>query len=181
MSLVYIIAECSNFHVSLDEAIECLQDYIIYHKIVTKSKSNTLSPELIAELMAYAATFIAMIKADNIMHSGIWNTFKKAVENRMLAIEDDGSKRDGLVKTPHGVAYAHFTSSYWGFMDKIEELVKAVNESGQLKKDNELVSKNLVVFLGWDSKHEREFQSLFSDLIYFASNSIFPKVERAFS
>ena len=181
MVWVNVNSETSNFHLSLDEAVECISDFIGHHKIVTNSNRNALSQKLNSELIAYSATFIALITSDYKIHSGIWNTFKKAVENRMLTIEDDSSKRDGIIKTSQGLAYAHFTSSYWGLMDKIEELVRAAYEFGLIKSDNELLSNKILSFLGWDSIHEQEFHNLFSDLVDFASNSIFPKVERTFS
>jgi hypothetical protein len=136
----------------------------------------TLNPR--AELVAYAATYIAMNKSDRKMYPGNWNTFKSAIENRMLLIADDGSQRSGTIQTPNGPAFAHFTSNYWAEMDTIDTLTDSepfFNENSGYD-----VSSHLFCMLGGTSEHESAFDKFFSSLVEYASKSIFPKVERAF-
>lgn len=113
-----------------------------------------------------------MKKSDREMPSGCWNTFKAAIENRMLSIADDGSQRSGTIQTPNGPAFAHFTSSYWAEMDTIEELANKAFTSVSSSRE---LSAHLFHLLGGNSEQERAFEKLFSGLVEFASRSIFQK------
>lgn len=105
--------DADNFHPSLDKAVELVRSFF------ADRDASGLAGNPRTELVAYAATYIAMKKSDREMPSGCWNTFKAAIENRMLSIADDGSQRSGTMQTPNGHAFAHFTSSYWAEMETI--------------------------------------------------------------
>lgn len=160
-----------NFHPSLDKAVEIVRSFF------ADGEGSDLADNPRPELIAYAATYIAMKKSDREMPSGCWNTFKAAIENRMLSIADDGSKRSGTIQTPNGPGFAHFTSSYWAEMDAIDELSNKAFTSASSSRE---LSAHLFRVLGGNSEREREFEKLFSSLVEFASRSIFPKVEHVF-
>jgi hypothetical protein len=163
--------DADNFHPSLDKAVELVRNFF------ADGGGSNLADNPRTELVAYAATYIAMKKSDSEMPSGCWNTFRAAIENRMLSIADDGSQRSGTIQTPNGPAFAHFTSSYWAEMDTIEELANKAFASVSSSRE---LSAYLFRALGGNSEQERAFEKLFSGLVEFASRSIFPKVERVF-
>lgn len=163
--------DADNFHPSLDKAVGLVRSFF------AGVGGNDLAGNPRTELVAYAATYIAMRKSDNEMPSGCWNTFKAAIENRMLSIADDGSQRSGTIQTPNGPAFAHFTSSYWAAMGAVEELANKAFTSVSSSRE---LSAYLFRVLGGNSEQERAFEKLFSGLVEFASRSIFPKVERIF-
>lgn len=163
--------DADNFHPSLDNAVEHVRSFF------AGGDCSDLAGNPKTELVAYAATYIAMKKSDREIPSGCWNTFKAAIENRMLSIADDGRQRSGTIQTPNGPVFAHFTSSYWAEMDTIDELANKAFTSVSSSRE---LSAHLFHVLGGNSEQERAFEKLFSSLIEFASQSIFPKVERAF-
>lgn len=169
--------DTDNFHLSLDRAVELVRSFCAGENLNSFTGGSDLTVNPRTELVAYAATYIAMNKSGRKMHSGCWNTFKAAIENRMLSIVDDGSQRSGTIQTPNGPAFAHFTSSYWAEMDIIDELADKAFSS--MSSGREL-SGHLFRILGGNSEHEIAFEKLFSNLVDFASKSICPKVERAF-
>lgn len=171
--------DVDSFHPSLDKALGLVRSFFASESISgnsTDTGSLALNPR--TELVAYAATYIAMNKSGRKMHPGSWNTFKRAIENRMLSIADDGSQRSGTIQTPNGPAFAHFTSSYWAEMDTIDTL--ADSEPSFNESSGQDVSSHLLRMLGGTSEHESAFEKFFSSLVEYASKSIFPKVERTF-
>lgn len=163
--------DANSFHPSLDKVVELVRSFF------AGGDGSDLAGNPKIELVAYAATYIAMKKSDSEMPSGCWNTFKAAIENRMLSIADDGSQRSRTIQTPNGPAFAHFTSNYWAEMDTIDELANKAFTSVSSSRE---LSAHLFHMLGGNSGQERAFEKLFSSLIEFASRSIFPKVERVF-
>jgi hypothetical protein len=164
--------DADDFHPSLDRAAERVRDFF------TDGNGDDLGENPKPELVAYAATYIAMKRSDREMSSVCWNTFKAAIENRMLSIAEDGSQRSGTIKTPNGLAFAHFTSSYWAEMEVIDKLA---NKAFTAASSSRELASHLFHMLDGHPEQEREFEKLFLSLVEFASKSIFPKVERAFS
>lgn len=170
--------DMDNFHPSLDKAVELIRSFFAGENLSNLTDGSDLTANPRTELVAYAATYIAMNKSGRKMHSGCWNTFKAAIENRMLSIANDGSQRSRTLQTPNGPAFAHFTSSYWAEMDTIDTL--ADNELSSNESSGRDLSSHLLRMLGGNSGYESAFEKFFSSLVEFASKSIFPKVERAF-
>jgi hypothetical protein len=119
-------SEPNELHDTLDELVGQAFEYVSSNcHNDDKSRSYT-DFRLQAEVVAYIATFNAQMSAKQDIHSSEWNTFKAGVENRMLALRDDGHQRSGIVSTPNGgQAFASFSSTYWTRLDDLESVIRS--------------------------------------------------------
>ena len=80
--------DIDNFHPSLDKVVELVRNFFAGESMSSNfSNSNGLPLNLRAELVAYAATYIAMNKSGRKMPSGCWNTFKRAIETECCRLQ----------------------------------------------------------------------------------------------
>jgi hypothetical protein len=80
--------------------------------------------KLFAELVLYLATFKAWKDSKKHIYPITWNTFKRSIEVRMLALEDDGHTRSGVTRDSAGnQSFVHYVSSYWTRMDELETML----------------------------------------------------------
>lgn len=118
--------EPNELHDTLDEIVGQAFEFAT-SKCHTNDKERSYTDfRLKAEVVAYLATFAAQMNAQLDIHPSEWNTFKAGVENRMLALRDDGHQRSGIVNTPDGgQAFASFASTYSAQMDSLATLLES--------------------------------------------------------
>jgi hypothetical protein len=110
--------EPNELHDILDEIVGQAFEFVTSNCHDSDSESSYTDFRLQAELIAYVAAFDAQMNAKLDIHPSEWNTFKAGVENRMLALRDDGHQRSGIVNTPDGgQAFASFASTYSARLD----------------------------------------------------------------
>jgi hypothetical protein len=170
--------EPESFHNILDVAVSFCARFL--KKILSvNANDDNYSYELCSEIIVYIVSFFHVYKNDISIPNIYWNTFKAGIENRMLAIKDDGSARSGLISTESGQAFASFVSGYFMKMDTLEERVKAVD-----KKNYKILSETIINFLESDFNVKIEstdqFEMLIKEIEKLASKEIVPTVIRVF-
>ena len=114
---------------------DSVDDYHTYLNKLSQSSFAFLQPltpvelpeikvKLFAELVLYLATFKAWKDSKKHIYPITWNTFKRSIEVRMLALEDDGHTRSGVTRDSAGnQSFVHYVSSYWTRMDELETML----------------------------------------------------------
>lgn len=119
-------SEPNELHDTLDELVGQAFEFVSSNCHNDDKSKSYKDFRLQAEVVAYIATFDAQINAKLDIHPSEWNTFKAGVENRMLALRDDGHQRSGIVSTPNGgQAFASFSSTYWTRLDNLESVIQS--------------------------------------------------------
>ena len=84
--------------------------------------------KLNSELLLYLATYKAWLDSKVHIYPGTWNTFKRSIEVRMLSLKEDEHKQGSIIEDSQGnKGFAHFVSSYWLRMDRLEAILRANN------------------------------------------------------
>lgn len=140
--------DSNSYHDNLDNISKSA--YTFLNSLVEDGEGVAI--KLDSELLLYLATFKAWLDSKVHIYPGTWNTFKRSIEMRMLSLKDDGRKKDGVIEDALGnKTFAHFVSSYWLRMDRLEALLRAnsitefadelLNEFGVKSGNNELFIK----------------------------------------
>lgn len=118
--------EPNELHDTLDELVGQAFEFVTSHCHNNDKRKSYIEFRLQSEVVAYIATFDAQMNAKLDIHPSEWNTFKAGVENRMLALRDDGHQRSGIVSTPNGgQAFASLSSTYWTRLDDLESVIES--------------------------------------------------------
>ena len=118
--------EPNELHDTLDEIVGQAFEFVTSNCHANDKGKSYADYRLQAEVVAYVASFNAQRNAKMDIHPSEWNTFKAGVENRMLALLDDGHQRSGMINTPGGgQAFASFVSTYWNRMDDLEAFLES--------------------------------------------------------
>lgn len=118
--------EANELHDTLDEIVGQAFEFVTSHCHDNDKEKSYTDFRLQAEVVAYLAVFEAQINAKLDIQPSEWNTFKAGVENRMLALRDDGHQRSGIVNTPDGgKAFASFASTYSARLDGLATILES--------------------------------------------------------
>jgi hypothetical protein len=118
--------EPNELHDTLDEIVGQAFEFVTSNCHGNDKERSYTDFRLQAEVVAYLSAFDAQMNAKLDIHPSEWNTFKAGVENRMLALRDDGHQRSGIVKTPDGgKAFASFASTYSARLDGLATILES--------------------------------------------------------
>lgn len=161
-----------DFHEYMDEACRNIIDYLLSHQ---PEINDAVSTKIKAELIAYAATFLAMKQSEDELSIFAWNTFKHSVELRMLSIKDDGSKRNSVKHDEDGtIAFAQHVSSYYRLLDTIDFAGKRIPNNASKSAVVARVFKEL----GEINQNIDEFSEFFDLVIDYADDVVYPKLKK---
>lgn len=162
-----------DIHPSLDAAAARVVDYLE----MNNWGGDTIKLGIASELFVYAATFTAMKESSNQLNTIGWNTFKHAIENRMLAIQDDGSKRSGVEQGLDGsYAFVQYASSYSKRFDAIDFVGARIPNEVSRKA----VVRQVLTALDADSTEFPDFDEFFKKITEQVSRTIYPKLCKLF-
>lgn len=158
------------YHPALDRGVEMVHGFLESLGAGTGLSGN--AKQLKAELLVYAASFIAMKRSGREFYSSEWNTFKAGIENRMLSIEDDGSERSRVEENPDGsFTLSHFSSGYRTQMDGLDRVIGG--GAGPTGAD---LPERVWKAIGGKGPAAPGFSDLFVKLVQLATSSVLPKL-----
>lgn len=158
------------FHPALDRGVEMVRGFLESPGARTGLSGHAI--QLKAELLVYAASFIAMKRSSRELYPSEWNTFKAGIENRMLSIKDDGSERSRAEENPDGsFVLSHCSSGYWTQMDGLDRVIG--DGAGPTGAD---LPERVWKAIGRKGPAAPGFSELFGKLIQLATSSVLPKL-----
>lgn len=158
------------FHPALDRGVELVRAFLASLGGRTGLSGNGIL--LRAELLVYAASFIAMKQTGREFYPSEWNTFKAGIENRMLSIEDDGSERSSVENNADGgFTFTHFSSGYRNQMDALDRVIGG----GAVRAGPDLPER-VWRAIGGRVPVASGFPEMFQKLVTLAATSVLPKL-----
>ncbi len=162
-------------HPALDKTVNRIRNFLSSE--ILKGADHT-DLDLGAELITYAATYVAMKEQHLSFDPAVWNSFKSSIENRMLAIKEDGSPRSGVEITEDGhQSFVSYTSFYYGWLDNVEASNAQTDNNGLRKA---VVSK-ILKKLNISPDQFGSFTSNFDETVETSTKNILSAIKKSFS
>lgn len=163
-----------DIHPPLDDANALVVQYL---KNNNWGNGDLVKLGIASELFVYATTFVAMKESGYPLNDFEWNTFQHAMENRMLAIKDDGSVRSGVEHNSDGsYAFVQYASNYSKRFSTIDFVGARIPNEVSRKA----VVKQVQIALEINPNELPDFQDFFKEITKRVSETVFPRLCKLF-